>query len=195
MLGYNMVSLLALLYHTNLIGAAFKSDRMQWNILTAAKAIRRKPGSHEKKKGKLPVIYCDSGCRLWLRFSATVKWDSKQLARVNVFPEMNHNELTGWRFRRTFCRCFRLYTCIPITTITWKNMDICRDILKRNQTALSTSRGRRRLGCWNNIITSHPLNRLDFVLPREKNGVEADRSETVDYLKAEAGKKTGERSS
>ena len=104
MLGYNMVSLLSLLYHTNLIGAAFIKetenameylDRSEKAIETEAEIIAR------KLKGKLPVIYCDSRLQaMATRFQQQLNENSKQLAHVNVFPEMNHNELVGWRDQR-----------------------------------------------------------------------------------------------
>ena len=51
-----------------------------------------------KLKGKLPILY--SGTQLGgltVRFQQQLNENSKQLAHANVFPEMNHNELVGWK--------------------------------------------------------------------------------------------------
>lgn len=51
----------------------------------------------EALTGHLPILYGDS--RLYpvlARFSQQINENAKQLAHVNVLPEMNHNELTGF---------------------------------------------------------------------------------------------------
>lgn len=47
---------------------------------------------------KLPVIYSESGYEgLCIRFRQQLNENAKKLCWHHVFPEMNHNELVGWR--------------------------------------------------------------------------------------------------
>ncbi len=104
-LGYMIVSLMYALYHTNLIGAAFIKEtenaieylnRGQKAVESEAEIIAR------KLKGKLPIIYCDERLKaMAIRFQNQINENAKQLAHVNTFPEMNHNEIVGWQFPET----------------------------------------------------------------------------------------------
>ena len=96
MLGYNMVALMSLLYHTNLIGAAFikETENSIEHLNRSEKAIQTEAELIAKKlKGKFPIIYCDSRLHaMALRFQQQLNENSKVLAHVNTFPEMNHKE-------------------------------------------------------------------------------------------------------
>ena len=49
-------------------------------------------------EGKIPVIYaCDGYEGMAVRFRQQLNENSKMLAWHNIVPEMNHNELVGWR--------------------------------------------------------------------------------------------------
>src|SRR5690606_26782812 len=97
MIGYNMIALLYVLYHTNLIGAAFikETENAIDYLDRGEKAIQAEAELVAKKlKGKLPVIYCDARLQaMAIRFQQQLNENAKHLAHVNVFPEMNHNEL------------------------------------------------------------------------------------------------------
>ena len=101
-IGYMMVSLLAALYHTNLIGAAFikETENSIEYLDRGEKAIQAEAELIAKRlKGKLPIIYCDGRLHaMAVRFQNQLNENAKQLAHVNTFPEMNHNEIVGWRF-------------------------------------------------------------------------------------------------
>lgn len=52
----------------------------------------------EKLKDKLPVIYSNTAYEaVAIRFRQQINENSKKLCWHHVFPEMNHNELVGWR--------------------------------------------------------------------------------------------------
>lgn len=190
MLGYNMVSLLSLLYHTNLIGAAFIKetenameylDRSEKAIETEAEIIAR------KLKGKLPVIYCDSRLQaMATRFQQQLNENSKQLAHVNVFPEMNHNELTGWRFPENLLPMLQviyLYSDHDHERVE-KRMDICRDIFEKKSNSIIDIVGEGASLLEQYYYLIHLTDWISFYLAKE-NGVEADPIEVVDYLKSE----------
>jgi glucose/mannose-6-phosphate isomerase len=190
MLGYNMISLLSLLYHTNLIGAAFIKetenameylDRSEKAIQTEAEIIAR------KLKGKLPVIYCDQRLQaMATRFQQQLNENSKQLAHVNTFPEMNHNELTGWRFPENLLPMLQviyLYSDHDHERVE-KRMDICRDIFEKKSNSIIDIVGEGASLLEQYYYLIHLTDWISFYLAKE-NGVEADPIETVDYLKAE----------
>lgn len=190
MLGYNMISLLSLLYHTNLIGAAFIKetenameylDRSEKAIQTEAEIIAR------KLKGKLPVIYCDQRLQaMATRFQQQLNENSKQLAHVNTFPEMNHNELTGWRFPENLLPMLQviyLYSDHDHERVE-KRMDICRDIFEKKSNSIIDIVGEGASLLEQYYYLIHLTDWISFYLAKE-NGVDADPIETVDYLKAE----------
>lgn len=136
MIGHMMTALLYALYHTNLIGAAFIRetenaieyiDRGEKAIQVEAELIAR------KLKGKLPVIYCDARLHaMATRFQQQLNENSKHLAHVNVFPEMNHNELTGWQHPEAMLPLLQviyLYSDHDHERIE-KRMEICRGIFE-----------------------------------------------------------------
>ncbi len=193
MLGYNMISLLALLYHTNLIGAAFIKetenameylDRSEKAIQTEAEIIAR------KLKGRLPVIYCDQRLHaMAVRFQQQLNENSKQLAHVNTFPEMNHNELTGWKFPENLLPMLQviyLYSDHDHERVE-KRMDICRDIFEKKSNSIIDIVGEGASLLEQYYYLIHLTDWISFYLAKE-NGIEADPIETVDYLKAELGK-------
>jgi glucose/mannose-6-phosphate isomerase len=59
-------------------------------------------------KHKFPVIYssCDYLDVVVNRWRGQFAENSKTLSSVNVFPEMNHNEIVGWRFPRKILKNF-----------------------------------------------------------------------------------------
>lgn len=193
MLGYNMISLLALLYHTNLIGAAFIKetenaieylDRSEKAIQTEAEIIAR------KLKGKLPVIYCDQRLQaMAIRFQQQLNENSKQFAHVNTFPEMNHNELTGWNFPENLLPMLQviyLYSDHDHERVE-KRMDICRDIFEKKSNSIIDIVGEGASLLEQYYYLIHLTDWISFYLAKE-NGVEADPIEVVDYLKAELDK-------
>lgn len=193
MLGYNMISLLSLLYHTNLIGAAFIKetenameylDRSEKAIQTEAEIIAR------KLKGKLPVIYCDQRLHaMAVRFQQQLNENAKQFAHVNTFPEMNHNELTGWNFPENLLPMLQviyLYSDHDHERVE-KRMDICREVFEKKSNSIIDIVGEGASLLEQYYYLIHLTDWISFYLAKE-NGVEADPIEIVDYLKAELDK-------
>ena len=69
-------------------------DSEQENIQKSAKEIA------QKLNGKIPVIYSDAKFEgVSIRFRQQINENAKMLCWHHVVPEMNHNELVGWRER------------------------------------------------------------------------------------------------
>jgi len=190
MLAFNLLALLYVLYHTNLIGAAFIKetenaieflDRGEKGIQSEAEIIAK------KLKGKLPVIYCDS--RLYamaLRFQQQLNENAKQLAHVNTFPEMNHNELSGWRFPENLIPMLQpiyMYSDHDHERVE-KRMEICREIFEKKSNPLIDIIGEGASLLEQYYYLIHLTDWISFYLAKE-NGVEPDDTEPINYLRAE----------
>jgi len=192
-LGYLLIALLSALYHTNLIGAAFIKetensieflDRGEKAIQAEAELIAR------KLKGKLPIIYCDERLKpMAIRFQNQINENAKQLAHVNTFPEMNHNELVGWRFPENIlqqAQVVYLYSDQNHGRVE-KRMEICREIFEKKSTHIIdiVAEGASLLEQYYYLI--HLTDWISYYLARE-NQVDPDPEEVVDFVKEELAK-------
>ena len=100
-LGYSLVQILVTLTHLGLIGNAFEKE-----IKAAIKYMKANEEATQKKamaiakkiEGKLPIVYSSSMFEgVAIRFRQQLNENSKLLSWHGVIPEMNHNELVGWR--------------------------------------------------------------------------------------------------
>jgi glucose/mannose-6-phosphate isomerase len=193
MLPYSLIALMYVLYHTNLIGAAFIKetenaiqflDRGEKGIQSEAELIAK------KLKGKLPVIYCDS--RLYamaLRFQQQLNENAKHMAHVNTFPEMNHNELVGWRFPENLMpmmQAIYLYSDHDHERVE-KRMEICRDIFEKKSNPIIDIIGEGASLLEQYYYLIHLTDWISFYLAKE-NGVEPDPIEPILFLKSELNK-------
>ena len=101
MFGYGFTQLFFVLNNYGIINDSFKVDfkkaislinSEQQNITTKALAVAK------KVQNTIPIIYVASGFEgVAVRFRQQLNENSKMLGWHNVIPEMNHNELLGWR--------------------------------------------------------------------------------------------------
>lgn len=190
MLGYNIIALMYVLYHTNLIGAAFIKetenaisflDRGEKGIQSEAELIAK------KLKGKLPVIYCDYRLHaVALRFQQQLNENAKQMAHVNTFPEMNHNELEGWRFPENLIpmmQAIYLYSDHDHERVE-KRMEICREIFEKKSNPMIDVIGEGASLLEQYYYLIHLTDWISFYLAKE-NGVDPDQTDSIPNLKAE----------
>ncbi len=101
MLAYSLVQQLYLLNGYGLISDGFKADlTVAIDLLDAEEhAIQTDALEIAKKlKGSVPVVYVDdSMTAVGVRFRQQINENSKMLSWSSPVPEMNHNELVGWR--------------------------------------------------------------------------------------------------
>lgn len=190
MVGFMLISLLYALYHTNLIGAAFIKetenaiealDRNEKAIQTEAEIIAK------KLKGKLPVIYCDGRLHaMALRFENQLNENAKQFAHVNTFPEMNHNELEGWRFPDNILSSIQviyLYSDVDHDRVE-KRMALCRPIFEKKSNPIIdiVADGASLLEQYYYLI--HLTDWISFFLAKE-NQADPNSVESIDFVKDE----------
>lgn len=100
-LGYSLVQLLFILSHFGLINNNFERDikKSIKALKDGEKDIQKKAAVVAKKVlGKLPIVYsADRYEGVAIRFRQQLNENSKLLAWHGAIPEMNHNELVGWR--------------------------------------------------------------------------------------------------
>lgn len=100
-LGYSLTQVLFVLHHFGLIREGFKKELSAAIKLlkTEDKQLRQEARKLARKlHGRMPVIYAASGFEgVAVRFRQQINENSKMLAWHHVVPEMNHNELVGWR--------------------------------------------------------------------------------------------------
>lgn len=193
MIGYTMVALLHVFYHANLSGAAFIKEtenaieflnRGEKGIQAEAELIAR------KLKGRFPIIYCDARLHaMALRFQQQLNENAKQLAHVNTFPEMNHNELVGWRFPEDLMskmQVIYLYSDHDHDRVE-KRMEICRSIFEKasNPVIDIIGEGASLLEQYYYLI--HLTDWVSYFLAVE-NKVNPDPIESILYLKTELDK-------
>lgn len=100
-LGYQITELLYLLYYAGLLNDVFKTELNQSiNLLQEQAGMIKVQASAlaNALQGKLPILYAGSAFEaVAMRFQQQLNANSKQLAHVGTFPEMNHNEVEGWQ--------------------------------------------------------------------------------------------------
>ena len=100
-LGYSLVQQLYVLYKLNIIGRT-TIDQIKSSIDLIKYDQDEIKNKAEKIaaliKGKIPVIYTSDRMEaVAVRFRQQINENSKFLAWHHVIPEMNHNELVGWK--------------------------------------------------------------------------------------------------
>lgn len=104
-IGYSMLQILNTLVHFGLLKNTIEKDiKASITLLdTEEKDIRKKAKNIATKlAGKLPIIYSSAGFEgMAVRFRQQLNENSKILTWHNVIPEMNHNELVGWKDKDT----------------------------------------------------------------------------------------------
>ena len=101
-LGYSFIQLLYLLHKKGLVDKFFK-DQIEagHQLITDQKDQIRSVAQNmaQSLHNRMTVFYADAKFEpLAVRCQQQINENSKQFCHINVFPEMNHNELVGWMF-------------------------------------------------------------------------------------------------
>lgn len=100
--GYSIVQLLFILRAANLLPA---DDAFPTELTAAIDLLAADPAPVQAEAravaaaltGRLPIVYADGRLEaVALRFRQQLNENANQLALVNAFSEMNHNEIVGW---------------------------------------------------------------------------------------------------
>jgi glucose/mannose-6-phosphate isomerase len=190
MFGYAFTELFFMLNHYGIIDDSFKSDFDKAIALldTEKEDIQKQAMELAKKMYKqTPVIYVANGFEgVAVRFRQQLNENSKMLAWHNVIPEMNHNELLGWRtnindlavvYFRNKCDYKRNQIRMDINKkVISKYTENITEIWSKGDTVLSSSLYHINLGDWVSWYLS------------EMNNVDAIEIDVIDFLKGELAK-------
>ena len=186
-LGYSVVCQLYVLYHLHLI-----SEKIIDNIKTAADLLSFEQEDIMSKAeklaeliaNKLPVIYtADRLSSVAVRWRQQINENGKMLCWHHVLPEMNHNELVGWKHKqenvaviflryRDDLKQVQLRTDLTKQIITALAPHVI-EIYAKGQTTADKMMYMTHLGDW-----------LSWYLA-QKNNVNASEIQVIDFLKAE----------
>lgn len=190
MFGYAFTELFFLLNHYGIINDSFKSDfKNAISLLNSEKESIQKQAMELAKKmyKQTPVIYVASGFEgVAIRFRQQINENSKMLCWHHVIPEMNHNELLGWRtnvenlavvYFRNKCDYDRNQIRMDINkTVIEKYTDNITEIWSKGDSIIENSLYHINLGDWVSWYLS------------EMNNVDAIEIDVINFLKAELGK-------
>jgi glucose/mannose-6-phosphate isomerase len=185
MMGYSITQLLYFLNHYGLIGDTFKEDLkksakliddLQDQIQLDAERIT------DHLEGKIPVIYaCDGYEGMAVRFRQQLNENSKMLAWHNIVPEMNHNELVGWRNKNENLAVIFFRNDTDYTR-NQKRLEINKEVVSKYTSSVMEywSKGESMIE-----KTFYFVNVGDHVsyLLSKRNGVIAEEIEVIDNLK------------
>ena len=190
MFGYAFTELFFMLNHYGIIDDSFKSDfDKAINLIDTEKADIQKQAMNLAKKmyKQTPVIYVAKGFEgVAVRFRQQLNENSKMLGWHNVVPEMNHNELLGWRtnvddlavvYFRNKCDYDRNQIRMDINKkVISKFTSNITEIWSKGDSLIENSLYHISVGDW----TSWHLS--------EMNNVDAIEIDVIDFLKGELAK-------
>jgi len=190
MFGYAFTELFFMLNHYGIIDDSFKSDfdKAITLIDTEKMDIQKQAMNLAKKMCKqTPVIYVAKGFEgVAVRFRQQLNENSKMLGWHNVVPEMNHNELLGWRtnvddlavvYFRNKCDYDRNQIRMDINKkVISKFTSNITEIWSKGDSLIENSLYHISVGDWTSWYLS------------EMNNVDAIEIDVIDFLKGELAK-------
>ena len=190
MFGYAFTELFYVLNHYGIIEESFKSDfekSISLLDLEHENIQKEAMGLAKKMYQKTPVIYVANGFEgVAVRFRQQINENSKMLCWHHVVPEMNHNELLGWRININ-----------DLAVVYFRN----KSDFDRNQTRIDINR--KVISKFTNNITEvwskgdsqientlYHINLGDWVswYLSEMNNVDAIEIDVINFLKGELAK-------
>ena len=190
MFGYAFTELFFILNHYGIIDDSFKSDFTKAiELLDTEKSDIQEQamGLAKKMYKQTPVIYVANGFEgVAVRFRQQINENSKMLCWHHVVPEMNHNELLGWRtnvndlavvYFRNKSDYDRNQIRMDINKkVISEYTDNISEIWSKGDSLIENSLYHINLGDWVSWYLS------------EMNNVDAIEIDVIDFLKGELGK-------
>lgn len=184
-LGYSMTQVLFVLAHFGLIG-----DDFQKSISAAIKLLQNegKTIAAEGKKlakkltGKTPIIYSGPDFEgMAVRLRQQINENGKMLAWHHTIPEMNHNELVGWRDKDP-SRAVVILRDEKDYERVQARMEINKGVIKKYSPSI-TELWTRGKSYWEKVFYLVHLTDWASVYLAELHGVDATEVKVIDHLK------------
>ncbi|NIK72813.1 glucose/mannose-6-phosphate isomerase [Thermonema lapsum] len=191
-LGYSLIQLMAVLKH---FAPNFDLEHEVLHVCRQLELYRTQIQEEAQQLAKLfhkrlPIVYADER---WypaiLRLQQQINENAKQLCHVNVFPEMNHNELVGWgldkaQYRNIAVLMLRSNLDHPRVKI---RMDICKPIFAQKAAQVYEVSTHGQSYFEQMLYVIHLFDWASFYLA-ELNGVDAFPVDVINYLKSSLAK-------
>ena len=189
-LGYSMVQQLFILNKLGLI-----SNKIINEVESASELLKKEQEDIQFRaeriapmlQNKIPVIYTtDRMEAVAVRFRQQVNENGKNLAWHHVIPEMNHNELVGWRsdYNQLAVLYFRNKDDYPRNQV---RMDINKEIISNYTSSIIEVYSKGQSLAERMLYFVHLGDWISVYLAAEK-GIDAVEIKVIDYLKSELGK-------
>ena len=189
-MGYSIIQQLYILNKLNVIG-----DDIINTIPTAADLLADEQGDimvralemANKLAGKLPIIYSTEGMEApAVRLRQQLNENSKMLCWHHVIPEMNHNELVGWRTKNDQLAVLYLRNKSDLERNQIR-LNINQDIIKQYASIHEVfSKGNNKFERM--MYHVHFGDWLSWYLSELQEDVDAVEIEVINYLKGELSK-------
>jgi glucose/mannose-6-phosphate isomerase len=184
------VQLLAVLYNTGFITNSYEREiKASIKLLKTNEAAIQKDAMIFAKKifGKTPIVYSAAAIEgVAVRFRQQLNENSKMLAWHGAIPEMNHNEMVGWRDDATDKAVVILRNEDDYERVQ-ERMEICKKIVKKHKPTIIEiySMGKTY---WERMFYLIHLTDWISVYLADLRGVDATEVKVIDYLKGELAK-------
>lgn len=189
-LGYSMTQVLFVLQGLGLMDySPVKDMKTSIKLLTTqSKSIQAKARALAKKLyGKTPIIYSGPSFEgVAIRFRQQINENSKMLCWHHVVPEMNHNELVGWRDKDDSRAVVFLRDANDYERTQFR-IDVNKKVIKKytkNITELYTE-GK---SYWEKVFYLVHVTDFVSVYLAEMRGQDATEVKVIDFLKGELSK-------
>jgi len=189
-IGYSLVQILFTLAYFGLIKNDFQKEiKAAIKLLKAEETDIQKKAAVVAKKisGKLPVIYSASDFEgMAIRFRQQLNENGKVLAWHGAIPEMNHNELVGWRDKADDKVVLLLRNEDDYERVQTR-MEINKKIIKKYTPNIIEiySKGK---GYWEKIFYFIHITDWISVLLADLHEVDATEVKVIDFLKGSLAK-------
>lgn len=186
-LGYSTIQQLYVLHKLGFIDSDFEQ-----NLKTSMVSLRNETEEIQQKAArvaqilhsKIPIIYAEESYEpVAIRFRQQINENSKRLCWHHVIPEMNHNELVGWREARPEWAVvlFRSKDNHPKNSI---RMDINKEIIQEYCDNFIEIHAKGQSRIERSLYLVHFGDWISFHLA-QLNGVDAVEVKVIDYLKGQ----------
>lgn len=189
-IGYSVVQVLFTLRHFGLLQDKFDRDiKAAIRLLNMEEESIRKEARKMagKLQDKLPVIYASGAFEgMAIRFRQQLNENSKVLAWHGVVPEMNHNELVGWKDKDPGKVVIYLRSEADYERVQAR-MEINKKIIKKYTPNILELWAKGK-SYWEQLFYFIHLTDWVSVYLSELRGQDANEIKVIDYLKGEMSK-------
>lgn len=189
-IGYSMVQVLYTLQHFGYLKDNFEKDiKASIKLLQEdEKSIRQQAKNVAQKLfGKMPILYAAAAFEgTAVRFRQQLNENSKMLCWHHVIPEMNHNELVGWRDKDPSYAVVLLRTETDYDRVQLR-MEINKKIFKKYTPNIIEIYAKGK-SYWEKVFYFIHLTDWVSVNLAEMRGVDATEVKVIDFLKGSLSK-------